>query len=181
MQAKHQCTSLKKVKILVPSSASFRNLLQVKPLRRELPALCNSGDHGQSAPPPGGKQTNKKQMRDPLLSLKELPGYKGILLGTLFPAPRKLLASGRPRFVKNRVTDPSSDLKPNLWGPSLGGVAQLCKPGGLGQRPPPFPNPLLPCWSSLALEWGAGWLGPQSLFPPLPQAGQGFVCPLGPG
>lgn len=79
------------------------------------------------------------------------------------------------------VTGCSRDLRPNLWGPSLGGVAELCEPGGLVLRPSPSPNPLLPCWSSLALEWGAGLLGPQSLFPPLPQAGQGFVYPGEPG
>lgn len=63
------------------------------------------------------------------------------------------------------------------WGAQARGwgyVSEPSVPGGLvpsrASSPDAPPQPILPSWSSLALEWEAGQLRPPSLFPPLPQA-----------
>lgn len=69
----------------------------------------------------------QKQMRGSLLSLTELPGYSMGTLGNSLPFPQEVHSKWEARvcleLMSDGVSGCSRDLKPNLWGPSLGDVA----------------------------------------------------------
>lgn len=70
MQAKN--SNFKKVRILVPSSASLRNLHQVKPCQESCLFCITQGAGGIVHPSLEVNKQTKNQVRDPLLSLTEL-------------------------------------------------------------------------------------------------------------